>query len=91
MSSEEDKESFESDLNIVAVRIEHKRAVVVRTVLRPQSRFAVVFAAGDERGVIEGVKPARAWRRERRCACSLDAARLDIATDRRAAVHRSRR
>ena len=42
-------------LEVVSVRVEHERAVVVRMVLRPQAGRAVVGAAGVERGAVERV------------------------------------
>ena len=42
-------------LDIVAVGIEHEGAVIVRVIVRPQSRRAVILAAGRERGAMEGV------------------------------------
>ena len=45
----------ENRLDVVAIRIEHEGAIVVRMVVRPQARRAVVLAAGRERGAMEGV------------------------------------
>ena len=42
-------------LDVVAIGIEHEGAVIVRVILRPQSRCAIVLAAGRERGAVEGV------------------------------------
>src|SRR5258708_40095434 len=42
-------------LDVVAVGIEHEGAVVIRVVVRPQPRRAVILAAGGERRTVEGV------------------------------------
>ena len=42
-------------LDVVSVRIEHERAVVVRVVVRPRTRRTVVLAAGRHRGLVERV------------------------------------
>ena len=42
-------------LDVVAVGIEHERAVVVRVILRAQARRAVVLAAGRERCAVERI------------------------------------
>src|SRR5262249_13379413 len=45
----------EHGLDVVAVGIEHVGSVVARVVLRPQSGWAVVPAAGGERSLVEGI------------------------------------
>jgi hypothetical protein len=40
-------------LNIVAIGVEHEGAVVVGMIVRPKSRYPVVFAAGCHRRFVE--------------------------------------
>src|SRR5712675_629438 len=42
-------------LDIVTVQVEHEGAIVARVVVRPQTRCAIVLAAGCERGAIESI------------------------------------
>ena len=42
-------------LNIVLVEVDHVSAVVVGVVSRPESRRAVVYPSGVERGRVEGI------------------------------------
>src|SRR5262252_5962481 len=42
-------------LDVVAIRVEHEGAVVVRMVVPPQAGRAIVLSACRERGAIEGV------------------------------------
>src|SRR6478736_1687498 len=51
--------------DIVAVRIEHERPVVMRVIVRPQSGLAVVAASGRQRGSVERVDIGPGLRRER--------------------------
>ena len=41
--------------DVVIVKVEDKGPVVVRVVVRPQARGAIVAAAGTQRGGVEGV------------------------------------
>jgi hypothetical protein len=51
-------------LDVVAVRIEHEGAVIVRVIMRPQAGSAMVRAAGGERGFVEFVDRGAVGRRE---------------------------
>src|SRR5665213_1234624 len=44
-----------NSLDVVAIRIEHERPVIVGVIMRAQSRRAVVRAAGRERGLVKPV------------------------------------
>src|SRR5256885_15574625 len=43
------------DLDVVALAVLHEGGVVIATILRPRSGFAVILAAGGERRRVEGV------------------------------------
>ena len=59
--------------DVVAVAIEHERAVIVRMILRAQSRRAVVLAARSDRRIVEGFHrgAVRCDERDVALACSL--------------------
>jgi len=42
-------------LDVVAVGIDDERAVVVRMIMRPEARLAVILAARGDRGLVKGV------------------------------------
>ena len=44
-----------NDFDVVAVRIEDEGAVVVRMIVRPQTRRAVIFSSGSEGGLMKSV------------------------------------
>ena len=44
-----------NDFDVVAVRIEDEGAVVVRMIMRPQTRRAVIFSSGSEGGLMKSV------------------------------------
>ena len=44
-----------NDFYVVAVRIEDEGTVVVRMIMRPQARRAVIFSSGSEGGLMKGV------------------------------------
>ena len=46
-----------SSFDIMAVRMEDEGAVIIRMLLRPQARRAVVTAARAERGLVECIHP----------------------------------
>src|SRR5574337_2188478 len=42
-------------LDVVAVGVEHERAVIMFVIMRPQARLAVVAATCSERGLVERI------------------------------------
>ena len=61
-------------LDVVTVRVEHEGAVVVRVVVRPQPRRAIVLAAGRERRVIERIDRRSIVRGDRHVQRTIDPA-----------------
>src|ERR1051325_5145155 len=51
-------------LYIVAIGIEHKRTVIIRMVLRPETRRSVIHSAGRQAGGVEGIDRRAVGRRE---------------------------
>lgn len=50
-------------LDVVAIGIEHERAVVILVIMQTQSRRAVVLAAGRERGLVKSIDGCPVWRK----------------------------
>src|SRR5690349_4749636 len=75
-------------LDVVAVGVEHERPIIIRMIMRPQARRAIVLAAGGDRCAVERIDCRAVIRRNRDMYDALEAAfaadpevRLAVATE----------